>query len=175
NTTTATTMTTMTTMTPDHLVLGLSTITPKPTKMKTTTHTKPTQLTTSLVKSPTTATSAMTMEATTQDEDWLTRNTTPLVSQTRSGCTDEPRNTKQFVPVNDITKISYDVDAYIESTPAETHDNTGTYEGGHRDIRTTGSPRTITRGARVYPMTTPMTFSQTSFSVNPHVIAGESV
>ncbi|KAI0235135.1 hypothetical protein LSAT2_014448 [Lamellibrachia satsuma] len=115
------------------------------------------------------------MEVTTQDEDWLTRNTMPLVSHTRSDSTDEPRSTTQFVPVSDITTISYDADAYIGSTPVVTDDNTGTIEEGYRDIRTTGSPTIITRGKRVYQVTTPMTFSETSFSLNSQVISGESV
>ncbi|KAI0227606.1 hypothetical protein LSAT2_021914 [Lamellibrachia satsuma] len=137
---------------------GLSTITP-----------------TSSVKSPTAAASAVTMETTTQDKDWLTRNTMQLVYQTRSCCTDERRSTTQFVPVNDITTVSYDADAYIESTPALTHDNTGTDEGGHRDARTTYSPSIITRGTRVYPMTTPMSFYETSFSLNSQVVSGTLV
>ncbi|KAI0235136.1 hypothetical protein LSAT2_014449 [Lamellibrachia satsuma] len=102
------------------------------------------------------------MEAPTQDEAWLTRNTMPLV-----GCTDEPRSTIHFAPVNDITTI----DAYIGSTPVVTHDNTGTDEGGYRDIGTTGSPTTITGCTRVYLMTTPMIFSETSFSLNSQVIS----
>ncbi|KAI0215324.1 hypothetical protein LSAT2_032634 [Lamellibrachia satsuma] len=110
-------------------------------------------------QSTTTDTSKTTTpEATTQDEDWLTRNTMPLVSQTRSGCINKTTKVTQFVPVNDITTISYDTD-----------------EGGYRNTETTGSPTTFTKGTRVYLMTTPITFSKTTFRLNSQVTSGESV
>ncbi|KAI0215800.1 hypothetical protein LSAT2_032140 [Lamellibrachia satsuma] len=91
-------------------------------------------------------------EGTTQD--WLTRNTVPLVLQTRSRCINETRKVTQFVPVNDITTISYDTD-----------------DGGYRNIGSTGSPTTFTKGTRVYLMITPMTFSETTFRLNSQVIS----